>query len=161
MYISLAEAATSIIFCRNKHVFVGTKNVFCRDKSTLAATKPFSRQSYVMTKVLSPQIFVLTNTCLPRQKFCRDKRTFVATKDVFCHDKYVFVATKMILVAASANDMYKVFCVFLQHFFSSCIANKNGNDRQGFDNILPTYRTAVITQSARRTRGPSPREVTV
>ena len=35
---------------------------------------------------------------LSRQNYvCRDKHTFVATKDVF-------VATKMILVAAAAND---------------------------------------------------------
>ena len=45
----------------------------------------------------------MTKVCLPRQKFCRDKRTFVATKDVF-------VATttkdKKTLVAAPANDTY-------------------------------------------------------
>ena len=122
--------------CRDKKRLLLRQKYACRDK-TFFSTK----LCYVMTKVLSPQISVLTN-------------------DVFCHDKYVFVATKMILVAAFANDMYTVYCVFL-HFFSSCIANKNGNDRQSFDNILPTYRTAVITQSARRTRGPSPREVTV
>ena len=46
-------------------------------------------------------------------KFCRDKHTFVATKDVFCHEKHVFVMTKhifvaaeMILVAAPANDVW-------------------------------------------------------
>ena len=33
---------------------------------------------------LSRQIFVTTNTCLSQQKFCQDKHTFVATKDVFC-----------------------------------------------------------------------------
>ena len=68
-------------------------------------------------------MFVATNVCLPRQNFCRNKFTFVATKDVFCHDKHVFVATKllsrqayvsrdkhvfvatkMILVVAPAND---------------------------------------------------------
>ena len=51
-----------------------------------------------MTKYMS--------TCLSRQKFCRDKRTFVATKDVFCCDKHVFVATKMILAAAPASDTW-------------------------------------------------------
>ena len=145
-----------------KYNFLSQQTSVCWDKKRLLSRQKYARDKtffstklcYIMTKVLSPQIFVFTNTCLPRQKFCRDKRTFVATKDVFCHDKYVFVATKM---TASANDIYTVFCVFLQHFFSSCIANKNGNDRQSFDNILPTYRT-VITQSARRL---SPREVTV
>jgi len=85
--ISLAGAATSIIFvatkfCRDKLSFVATntcllkwQNVFCRDKSMLAAT----------------------NTCLSRQKFCRNKHTFVVTKDVFCHVIHVFVATKLSL----------------------------------------------------------------
>ena len=47
---------------------------------------------FVATKALSRQntSFVATKVCL----FCRDKHTFVATKDVFCHDKHVFVATK-------------------------------------------------------------------
>ena len=38
--------------------------------------------------------------------FCRDKHTFVATKDVFCCDQHVFVASKMIIVAAPANETY-------------------------------------------------------
>ena len=38
-----------------------------------------------------------------RQKFCRDKHTFVASRDVFCPDK-IFAATKTTLVAAPAND---------------------------------------------------------
>ena len=53
----------------------------------------------VETRLLSQQIRV-----------CRDKQTFVATKDMFCLDKHMFdtqsktfVATKMILVAAHAN----------------------------------------------------------
>ena len=41
-------------------------------------------------------MFVMT-VYLSRQKFFRDKRTFVGTKEVF-------VATKMTLVAAPAND---------------------------------------------------------
>ena len=50
--------------------------------------------------------FVATKMCLLRQNFCRDKHTFVATKDVFCRDKHVIVATKMIVVAVPANDSY-------------------------------------------------------
>ena len=40
--------------------------------------------------------------------FCRDKRVFVATKNVFCHDKNMHVATKTILVAATAKDSQQV-----------------------------------------------------
>ena len=43
---------------------------------------------------LPRQTFVATNT-RQTQKFCRDKITFVATKDVFCRDKHVFVATNV------------------------------------------------------------------
>ena len=68
--VSLAGAATSIIF-------VTTKHVFCRYKSMLVATKVcFSRQNYCRDKIMF----------LSRQMFCRDKHTFVATKDVFCRD---------------------------------------------------------------------------
>ena len=35
--------------------------------------------------------------------FCRDKHTFVATKDVFVCDK-TFVTIKILLVAVAAND---------------------------------------------------------
>ena len=35
--------------------------------------------------------------CLLGQRFCHDKHTFVATKDVFCRDKHVFVTTKVSL----------------------------------------------------------------
>ena len=43
-------------------------------------------------------MFVTTKT------FCRDKHTFVSTKDVFCRDKHVFDATKIIFVASPASD---------------------------------------------------------
>ena len=46
---------------------------------------------FVATKVLSRQIFVATNITLSRQKFCRDKHTFVATKHVFCRNKSMLV----------------------------------------------------------------------
>ena len=42
---------------------------------------------------------------LSRQKFCRNKRVFVATSIVLSRQKTCFVATKMVLVAAPANDM--------------------------------------------------------
>ena len=103
--MSLAGAATSIIF-------VETKHVYCRDKSMLAATKLclsqqacfcrdkyLSRQKYVCDTCLSRQIFLVTKVCLSRQKYlsrpkyvCRDKHTFVATSIILsgqniCHDR--------------------------------------------------------------------------
>ena len=57
--VSLAGAATSIIF-------VATKHVFCRYKSMFVATKVcLSRQNYV---------FVTTNVLSRQAYFCRDKR---------------------------------------------------------------------------------------
>ena len=72
-----------------------------------ATSKFLSRQDFCRDKS-----FVATNTCLKGERkkyFCRDKHTFVATKDVFCRDKHVFVATKMILIAAPANEMIQPF----------------------------------------------------
>ena len=68
---------TSRILSRQKYA--------CRDKF-------LSRQKYACRGriFVSRQIFVATHTCLSRQRFCRDKHTFVATK--------------MILVAAPASD---------------------------------------------------------
>ena len=94
--LSLAEAATSIIF-------VATNTCLLR-QNKLVTTKHTSRQFLLL-----------------RQNLCRNKHTFVATKDVFCRDKHVFaayhfcrhktfVATKMILVAAPANGV--VQCCF-------------------------------------------------
>ena len=70
-----------------------------------------------MARAATSMIFVATKqtrVCrdktrlLSRQKFCPDKHTFVAIKDVYVFvaikDVYVFVAIKMILVAAPAND---------------------------------------------------------
>jgi len=51
----------------------------------------------VTSACLSWQIFVTSNTCLSRQSFCRNKHTFVATKDVFFRNKHVFIATKVSL----------------------------------------------------------------
>ena len=59
-----------------------------------------------------------------RQKLCRYKHTFVATKDMFCRDKHMFVATKrvcrdksfvvtkMILMAAPVNESHSCFGLF-------------------------------------------------
>ena len=78
----------SFVFCisylsrQNKLTFVTTKHVFChacRDK-----------YMFVVTNSCRDKSFVARNTCLSRQKFCRSKHTFVATK--------------IVLVAAPAND---------------------------------------------------------
>ena len=75
MKLSLAGAATSIIF-------VATKDVFCRDK----------------------HMFVATKVCLSGQNFCREKAMFAATNicreksfvttKIFCHNK-TLVATSI------------------------------------------------------------------
>ena len=87
--LSLAGAATSIIF-------VATKDVFCRGRRVFVATKGLSRQK---------MCFVAADACLLRQKVCRDKRCVLSRQTRVCCDKR-FVATKMILVAAVASDMY-------------------------------------------------------
>ena len=66
-------------FCRNKHMFVATKNT-----------------SFVTTKAcLLRKTFVTTNMCL----FCCDKNIL----SYFCK---TVVVTKIILVAAPANGSY-------------------------------------------------------
>ena len=55
-------------------------------------------KTFVLTKLcLSWQIFLVTKICLSQQSFCRNKHTFVATKDMFCHDKHMFVTTNTCL----------------------------------------------------------------
>ena len=63
------------------------------------ATNNLKKKKKFATKVCLPRqnIFVATNTCLSRQKFCRDENAFVATKGMFCRNKHVFVATKVSL----------------------------------------------------------------
>jgi len=62
--ISLVAAARSIIFVMRK---------LCLSRQIFAVTKVLSRQKY----------FVTTNIILSQQKFCHDKHTFVATKDMW------------------------------------------------------------------------------
>ena len=127
LILSLAGAATSRIFeatqvlpqqthvCHDKLVLVVTKHVCFSEKVCL------SQQQNFMTKlcwsgqtcVCRNKTSVVTNICLLRQKFCRDKHnfvltnichkhTFVVTKTRVCHNK-TFVATQIILVSAPAN----------------------------------------------------------
>ena len=133
-HLSLARAATNIIF-------IATIHVCCRNRSMLAVTNLLSGQNYVC-HILSRQnlrhgkttsillswqktCFIATNTkvslgqqksksCLSQQifvvtntqYFCHNKSLlWQATKDVFCCDK-TFVMTKMRLVAAPTNDSH-------------------------------------------------------
>ena len=81
--VSLAGAATSIIFVATDTCFVATKHVFCRDERMHAATK---------TKYV----------------FCRDKHVFVATKESLSRQMFILLSRqKMILVAAPVNDNYQ------------------------------------------------------
>ena len=71
-FLSLAGAATRIIFVVTKDVLLRQTHVCC-DKSMLVTT-------FVTTKLhLLWQIFIATNTCWSRQKFCCNKRIFVAS----------------------------------------------------------------------------------
>ena len=89
-------------YSRDKSMVFATKLYFCRSKTFVMTN--ISRDKHAC----HDKTFVATNTCLLRQKFCHDKHTFVATKDVFCLDKRMFAATnyktfvptKIILVAA-------------------------------------------------------------
>ena len=80
-------------------LFSSLQTRVCRDKTRVCRGKS--------TKVLPRQnIFVATNTFLSRQKFCRDKHTFVAAKDVFCRDKSKLVAT---FVATKSRLLLQIF----------------------------------------------------
>ena len=107
-------AATSIIFVMTKLLFVATKHVFCHYKSMLVVTKVLPWQTFfVMTNVLSQQIFVMTkvvmtNLLLSRQTcVCHDKTCVLSRQKYCCHDITVvvtnmclswhsFVATKVV-----------------------------------------------------------------
>ena len=108
------------------------KYKFCRDRSFVTTnTKTclsWQKACFVMTKLLSWQIFVVTNMCLSRQRLCLDKHTFVTTKDMFCCDKQLLVVTevclfchdKIMLVAANiCHDkivVTKIFCLDKHNF---------------------------------------------
>ena len=85
-FLSLAGAATSIIFVATNPYLLWRNTSFDSTKVCLP------RQNFSRDKIVCrDQIF------WSWQKFCRDKHTFVATKDVFCHYKHVFVTTKVSL----------------------------------------------------------------
>ena len=86
----------------HKAYFVATKVCLSRKK--------IKKILYKHVLYLSPNnSFVATNLILSRQKFCRNKHTFVATKDLFCRDK-AFVATKIVLAAVTGQVAYVAIC---------------------------------------------------
>ena len=91
-----------------------------RQNTSFVATKVclsrfFYFKLYKHMLYLSPNnSFVATNIILSRQKFCRNKHIFVATKDLFCRDK-AFVATKIVLAAVPANDRTGSLCGNMYH----------------------------------------------
>ena len=122
LLLSLAGAATSIIFVATNKCFV-TKNTpllsrqkyACRHRRFFAKTLCLSRQNiFVATKLLLRQILV-----------CRDKHTFVATKDVFCCDKHVFVARKISLSRPNfCGGVENRSTLTLHHQNDSCIKER-------------------------------------
>ena len=104
--ISIMFVATKVLlrqtvfFCRDKTRVLSWQKYACCNKTLVATKLRLLRQNiFVATKVLSQQ------TRLSWHKFCRDKHTFVTTKDVFCRNehichkrhnlvKYVFVVIK-------------------------------------------------------------------
>ena len=98
--LSLAGAATSIIFVARNTSFVATKvclTNICLDKHNFVLLLRQTRVCTNKTRLLSRQkyacldkSFVATNTVMfvATGNF-RDKHNFVATKDVFCGDKHM------------------------------------------------------------------------
>ena len=79
--LSLAGAATSIIF-------VVTKHAFCHDKNMLVATNMHfchNKSMLVATKSMLPQNYVCCDKYLLQQKFCHDRNTL--SRQMFCHNK--------------------------------------------------------------------------
>ena len=74
--LSLAGAATSIIFVATNMGLSRQKNVFCGDESMLVATKHI----FAATKNSCAKLTFVATPLLSRQKFCCGKHTFVATK---------------------------------------------------------------------------------
>ena len=58
---------------------------------------------FVATNIYRGKRFVTTKICLWRQNFCRDKRIFVATKDVVCRDKHVNVFEKFMSLVTGVD----------------------------------------------------------
>ena len=110
--LSLAETATSILFCRDQS-FVATNICLSRQSTFSVATKSLNfchdkivcrdKIMFVATNICSEKRFIATNLIFSRQKlssrqgdFCRDKTRLLS------------FATTIILVATSASDSTRV-----------------------------------------------------
>ena len=96
--LSLARAATSIIFCRGKRVCLPRQNV-CRDKIMFAATQIFVATKYICRdKVLSRKLFAVTNIRLSRHNFA-----FVTASIRVCRDKTNLIIYTIMFVATNTS----------------------------------------------------------
>ena len=93
--LSLAGAATSIIFGHDKHFVATNASLSWRNTSFVAAKVCLSQQNYVCCK----HMFVMTKVSLLQQTICRNKLTFVTTNTHTCasQQNLSFVATKICL----------------------------------------------------------------
>ena len=126
--LSLAGAATSIIFVATKHVFHRNKTkkqkYACRDKTFVVLSQHVCRdKSFVATSMLLSQqktCFVTTNTSLSQQKYaCCSKyfspQNFCHDKHTFCHDKRHVLSQQTCLVCCDKNGTFRSSCQFLQY----------------------------------------------
>ena len=106
----LSQLSTSFVMTK---VCLSQQNI-CHDKIIFVATKLLSRQIFLVTNVCCNKSFVTTKVCLSWQTFCHknilqqayfypDKRCVLSQQTRLCCDN-VSVMTKMILVAVPANE---------------------------------------------------------
>ena len=69
---------TNVCLLQQNTFFLLWHKYACHNKTFVMTKLCLLQQIFVMTKVLSRQAW---------QRFCRDKHTFVVTKDMFCHNK--------------------------------------------------------------------------
>ena len=138
-FASLVGAAVSIIFVATKVLLRQT--CVCRNKIHLLSQQKYAccvEHIFVMTKLLSWQIFVATNIIVSRRKFCCDKLTLVVTnrcllwqnmafccfccdryllrQAYFCRDRKYFVATNIILLQQKFCHSKHIFVMTIDMF---------------------------------------------
>ena len=96
--------------CRHRYTFFRDKSIFVATSLLCLDKKKKKKKYFAATNICCDKRFVATKK--KRKSFCRDKHTFISTKDVFCRGKtrvcrdkmFMFVETKRILMAAPAID---------------------------------------------------------
>ena len=91
--LSMAGAATSIIYVTTKKIVTTNTCLLWQNTSFVATKVCLSRQSFCCHK----HIFVTTQL-LSRQTFCRNKLTFLTTNTRLSRQNYVFWSDKSMLV---------------------------------------------------------------